>query len=136
MLKSRLLLLVLLTISSILLTAVSYRLPPGLQENTAGRVLPTGCLGEPRADHTATLLPDGRVLIAGGLVENGIFLDSMELYDPRTGSFKPAGTMSSKRVGHSATLLPGGRVLLAGGTAERSFEGGLHGILSSTADIY
>lgn len=136
MLKSRLLLLVLLAIGSIFLTAVSYRLPPGLQENSAGRVLPTGCLGQPRADHTATLLPDGRVLIAGGMVENGVFLDSMELYDPRTGSFKPAGTMSTKRVGHSATLLSSGKVLLAGGMAERSFEGGLHSIMSSTADVY
>jgi len=136
MLRSRLLLLVVLAIGSIFLTAVSYRLPPGLQENTAGRVLPTGCLGQPRADHTATLLPDGRVLIAGGMVENGVFLESMELYDPRTGSFQPAGTMSSKRVGHSATLLPSGKVLLAGGMAERSFEGGLHSIMSSTADVY
>lgn len=136
MLKSRLLLLVLLAIGSIFLTAVSYRLPPGLQDNSAGRVSPTGCLGQPRADHTATLLPDGRVLIAGGMVENGVFLDSMELYDPRTGSFTPAGTMSTKRVGHSATLLTSGKVLLAGGMAERSFEGGLHGILSNTADVY
>src|SRR5262245_4351148 len=136
MLKSRLLFLILLVIGSILLTAVSYRVPPMLQENPAGRVMPTGSLGEPRADHTATLLQDGRVLIAGGMVENGVFLSTMELYDPKTGSFMDAGNMSSKRVGHSATLLAAGRVLLAGGLADRSFEGGLHGIISNTADLY
>ena len=135
MLKFRLLLLTVLAIASIFLTAVSYRVPPNLQD-PAGRVLPTGSLGEPRADHTATLLPDGRVLIAGGMVENGVFLDTMELYDPKSGSFQSAGSMSSKRVGHSATLLPGGKVLLAGGMAGRSFEGSWHGIMSSSADIY
>jgi Galactose oxidase, central domain/Kelch motif len=135
MLKSRLLILILLLIASILLTAVSYRVPPMLQD-PVGRVLPTGSLGEPRADHTATLLPDGRVLIAGGMVENGVFLNTMELYDPKTGSFRSAGSMSSKRVGHSATLLPSGKVLLAGGMADRSFEGGLHGITSNSIDIY
>src|SRR5947207_15820808 len=136
MLTARLPLLIALLISSHVLTAVSYRVPSMLEENSASRVLPSGHLSEARADHTATLLPDGRVLIAGGMVENGVFLDSMELYDPKTGSFKPAGTMSSKRVGHTATLLSGGKLLLAGGTAERSFEGGLHGIISSTADLY
>lgn len=136
MLKFRLLLLTLLVIASILLTAVSYRVPPMLQENPAGRLIPTGSLGEPRADHTATLLPDGRVLIAGGMVENGVFLDTMELYEPKTGSFKSVGSMSSKRVGHTATLLRSGKVLLAGGMAARSFEGGLHGINSNAADIY
>src|SRR5436190_3028154 len=136
MLKSRLVFLILLAMGSVLLTAVSYRVPPMLQESPAGRLLPTGALGEPRADHTATLLPDGQVLIAGGMVENGVFLETMEIYDPKTGSFRSAGSMSSKRVGHSATLLPGGKVLLAGGLAERSFEGGLHGINSSTADMY
>src|SRR5215475_1887110 len=136
MLKSRLLFLILLVTSSILLTAVSYRVPPMLQENAAGRVLPTGSLGEARADHTATLLSDGQVLIAGGMVENGVFLNTMELYDPKTGSFRSAGNMSSKRVGHSATLLPSGKVLLAGGMAARSFEGGLHSITSNSVDIY
>ena len=136
MLKSRLLFLILLAIASTLLTAVSYRVPPMLQEGPAGRLLPTGALGEARADHTATLLPDGRVLIAGGMVENGVFLDTMELYDPKTGTFRSAGTMSSKRVGHTATLLPSGKVLLTGGMAERSFEGGLHSINSSAADLY
>jgi WD40 repeat protein len=136
MLKSRLVFLILLAIGSVLLTAVSYRVPPMLQETPAGRLLPTGSLGEPRADHTATLLPDGRVLIAGGMVENGVFLDTMELYDPKTGIFRSSGTMSSKRVGHTATLLPNGKVLLTGGMAERSFEGGLHGINSSATDLY
>jgi len=79
MLTARLPLLIALLISSHVLTAVSYRVPPMLEENSASRVLPSGHLSEARADHTATLLPDGRVLIAGGMVENGVFLDSMEL---------------------------------------------------------
>jgi len=77
-----------------------------------------------RADHTATLLPDGRVLITGGMVENGVFLESMEIFDPKTGRFSQAGNMASKRVGHSATLLPNGKILIAGGLAGRNFENG------------
>ncbi|MGB3066917.1 MAG: fibronectin type III domain-containing protein [Ottowia sp.] len=57
-----------------------------------------------------TLLPDGRVLVAGG---NG--LSSAELYDPQTRTWAPTASMSAVRYAHGAILLPDGRVLVAGG---------------------
>jgi hypothetical protein len=66
-----------------------------------------------RSNHTATLLADGRVLVAGGY--NGAYLSSAELYDPATDSWSAAAPMSTAREYHTATLLPGGQVLVAGG---------------------
>jgi hypothetical protein len=69
----------------------------------------------PRSGHSATLLPDGKVLIVGGMRRNQDFYKSAELYDPATGKFHPAGEMSIGRVGHIAVLLRSGKVLIAGG---------------------
>ena len=99
-----------------------------------GQILSTQGMHDRRADHTSTLLKDGRVLVAGGMVENGVFLNSAELFDPSTGKFISTGSMQSRRVGHTATLLPNGKVLIAGGLAGRAFEGG-PGIVAST-EIY
>jgi Galactose oxidase, central domain len=68
-----------------------------------------------RSGHTATLLPNGRVLIAGGSDTNSSVVASAELYDPSTGTWAYTGTMNAKRTGHTATLLPNGTVLIAGG---------------------
>jgi len=64
---------------------------------------------------TATLLDDGRVLIAGGADPNGV-ISAPELYDPATGTFSITGSLNSPRLGHTAALLPTGEVLIAGGT--------------------
>ena len=71
----------------------------------------TGSMAEARTYHTATLLPSGKVLVAGGDDENS----TAEVYDPATGSFSIIGGMEIARSGHTATLLPDGSVLFAGG---------------------
>src|SRR5215831_18025569 len=73
----------------------------------------TGSMGTARSQYTATLLPNGKVLVAGGY--NGSYLSSAELYDPGTGTWTATGSMGTARRGHTATLLPNGKVLVAGG---------------------
>ena len=75
----------------------------------------TGSMSSARRDHTATLLPNGKVLIAGGY-NGSAYLSAAELYDPASGTFTATSAMSSARGDHTATLLPNGKVLIAGGT--------------------
>jgi hypothetical protein len=80
-------------------------------------------MGTARRLHTATLLRDGRVLIAGGLVcclvegntVSETVTDSAEVFDPASGTFTPTGPLGVARALHQATLLPDGRILLSGG---------------------
>src|SRR5438034_1166083 len=75
--------------------------------------VPTGSLVTARARHTATLLPNGKVLVAGG--SNGPALSSAELYDPASGTWTATGSLGTARERPTATLLPSGKVLVAGG---------------------
>src|SRR6185295_16288924 len=81
----------------------------------------TGNLGAARADHSATLLADGRVLIVGGRDAAGA-LNTTEIFDPTTGAFASGPAMSVARAGHSATLFADGRIFIAGGDADGSAE--------------
>ncbi|HTF43989.1 MAG TPA: kelch repeat-containing protein, partial [Terriglobales bacterium] len=70
--------------------------------------------------HTATLLPDGKVLGTGGADADGAAISSAELYDPASGKFTPTGSMQTERAGHTASLVsqPGqsGRVIVYAGS--------------------
>jgi hypothetical protein len=70
-----------------------------------------------RSSHSATLLPDGRVLISGGYPGT-----NAEIYDSATGRFTSAGNMIVSRQWHTATLLSNGTVLIAGGNLGESFD--------------
>ncbi len=88
----------------------------------------TGSMGTVRVYHTASLLSDGKVLIAGGGLNSG--LASVEIYNPTTGTFSPTVSMSTARYHHTATLLPNGKVLIAGGMNNNS------GPAQGSAEIY
>ena len=90
----------------------------------------TGPMQAGRAGHTATLLPDGRVLVTGGYKSNEAAggytssftgVTSAELYDPATGTWSSAGALVAARIGHTATLLPTGKVLIVGGALDYKF---------------
>jgi hypothetical protein len=85
--------------------------------NTNGPWVNTGSMNQDkgRAQHTATLLPDGKVLVTGGWNYYWRAVSSSELYSPNTGLWTSTGSMNTNRSGHTATLLPNGQVLVAGG---------------------
>ena len=85
----------------------------------SGTFVYTGNLNVARYNHTATLLPSGEVLVAGGgggTAAAFTWLASAELYNPKTGKWTLTGSMSVGRTDFTATLLPSGEVLVAGGT--------------------
>jgi N-acetylneuraminic acid mutarotase len=83
-----------------------------------GKFTPTGSMHFARTQFTATLLPNGKVLVTGGLNSgiSGTMLASAELYDPNTGTWSMTGSMSTGRMANSAVLLDDGQVLVVGGT--------------------
>ncbi|HEY1679201.1 MAG TPA: kelch repeat-containing protein [Candidatus Sulfotelmatobacter sp.] len=93
-----------------------------LYHTPGGSFAATGSMAEVRGGHTATLLPSGKILIAGGGTLGGYYVPfggdgstTAEIYDPGTAAFTSTGSMSTARMGHTATLLANGKVLIAGG---------------------
>jgi uncharacterized repeat protein (TIGR01451 family) len=92
-----------------------------------------------RCGPTATLLPDGRVVVSGGSTTlltgdpgaRGGPEATAEIYDPALGTWSPTGSMTTGRSGHTATLLPDGRLLVSGGSAAAASL-----VISASAEIY
>src|SRR5262249_22579754 len=81
-----------------------------------GSWTPTDSMGQARGSHTATLLQDGKVLVAGGVsFFRSVFPTSVEVYDPARGKWSPTLPLVSGRQDHFATLLTNGKVLMVGG---------------------
>ena len=101
----------------LLLVAVALVLP---KDDIAGSPGAVSTMGTARWNHTATLLPNGKVLIVGGLARVAgammpVSLSSTELYDPFSNSWSSSGALTVARESHTATLLPSGKVLVVGG---------------------
>ncbi len=112
-------------LSSLLIAAGLVLAHPSLGQNWT----PTGNLGAVRWVHTATLLPNGKVLIAGGADNNGHVQATAEIYDPASGTWTATASLATARNGHTATLLPNGKVLVVGGNNENN-------IYFTSAELY
>jgi hypothetical protein len=85
-----------------------------LYDPSAGTWTAANPMMEPRSDHTACLLPNGKVLVAGG-VRSDDYPTVTELYDPASGTWTPTVPLAAGREGHSAVVLLNGTVLIMGG---------------------
>jgi hypothetical protein len=104
------------------LLGIGGQVPP-MMGQSGGTFSTTGNLTTARRSHTATLLANGKVLVAGGsdyTPTSWSVLASAELYDPVSGTFTPTGNMTTARQFHTATMLPNGKIMIAGGASGES----------------
>jgi hypothetical protein len=101
-----------------------------LYDPATGTFAAAGSMSAVRHDATATLLPNGQVLVAGGYDSSGFSLGSAELYDPTSNTFGPV-VIATPREGQTATLLSDGRVLVVGGEGAPAGNG-----WEASAEIY
>ena len=95
-------------------------LSPSVPDQGNGRWRITGSMATAREFHTATLLPNGQVLVAGGF-QSRHPLAKAELYDPATASWTATDRLFHGRWDHTATLLGSGNVLVSGGDSQYGY---------------
>ncbi len=118
-----------------LVATINVAASPAASAATVGSWTPTGNMTAARTQATATLLPNGEVLEAGGnsTSANSPMLASAELYNPATGTWQLTGSMAAARTEATATLLPDGEVLEVGGN---SFSGPMPNPSLASAELY
>ena len=87
-----------------------------LQDASADSFTNTGSMNIARWAHTATILRNGEVLVAGGVCSSSCYLSSVEIFNPTNGTWLASSSMNMARFLHTTTLLPSGKVLVAGGS--------------------
>ena len=117
-----------LVFASLLVVSTTLAMIDPPPASPSGTWNPTGSMTIPRLLHTATLLPDGRVLVTGGVTAGGSTTATAELYDASQGTWSTTASMGAPRAQHTATSLPNGKVLVAGGS--------FRGASLSTAEIF
>ena len=105
-----------------------------LYDPVTGNWTVTGILGTARYYHTATLLLNGKVLVAGG-ANSGDYLTSAELYDPATGIWTAIGSLGNERYLSHGDLLLNGKVLVAGGLGIGGYLVSARTLLSGHRDL-
>lgn len=114
-------------------TGLVASIPFPARAASSGTWANTGGMNVARVGHTATLLANGQVLVAGGESSAG-GLTSAELYNPATGKWTFTGRMATGRYAHTAVLLPTGEVLVAGGIVNTDIRG--VATYTATAELY
>lgn len=139
--KSRFSKMVGLTFSALMILTLALARPAGSSQSSiaVGTVTQIGSMHVARASHTATLLPNGKVLIAGGFAGSGAEgspYASAEIYDPASGRFTPTASMTARRSGHTATQLKNGKILITGGWTGRYDAHGTAELFDPATEIF
>ena len=119
---------------ALVLVAPSWRLPSYLTLRPEPSRA-AGSLAHARANHGATVLPTGEVLVTGGHGGGGV-LSSTEIYDPDTNTFTAGPTLKQARQSHASQLLPNGLVLISGGNTNSSSNWDIQTHFLSSAELY